>query len=169
MKNKLYVMVGVPGSGKSTYAKQHYPNAIYVSRDEIRFELVKENEEYFSKEDEVFRKFIYLIDFNLKAGRDVIADATHLNPNSRAKLFSHLDINKEKTEVIAVVMRTPLNICLDRNENRRGTRSYVPRTVIKRMFYSFKIPTTQEYNSIIDTVYIVAVKKGEDKNGLFYE
>ena len=39
-------MVGIPGSGKSTYAKKNFPDAWYISRDEIRFDLVAENEEY---------------------------------------------------------------------------------------------------------------------------
>ena len=66
MKNKLYVMIGCPGSGKSTYAKKHFPHALYVSRDEIRFNLIAENEEYFSKEDEVFTEFINAINLGLK-------------------------------------------------------------------------------------------------------
>ena len=62
MKNKLYVICGVPGTGKSTFCKNHLTmfgdNVKYVSRDDIRFSIVKENEEYFSHETEVFNKFI---------------------------------------------------------------------------------------------------------------
>ena len=51
---KLYVMCGGPGSGKSTWIKKNLPTfkgyTKVVSRDEIRFSLVKEGEEYFSKE-----------------------------------------------------------------------------------------------------------------------
>ena len=36
---RLYVMVGCPGSGKSTWAKKHLPNTYYVSRDEVRFSI----------------------------------------------------------------------------------------------------------------------------------
>ena len=161
MKNKLYVMVGIPGSGKSTYAKKNFPDAWYISRDEIRFDLVAENEEYFSKEDEVFDEFIKEINFALSIGKEVIADATHLNSRSRMKLFSHLNINKEKTEVTAIVMRTPLNVCIKRNEGRKGTRSYVPPQVIKRMYYSLRQPSTEEYNNIIDEVHTIKIKREE--------
>lgn len=157
--NKLYIMIGIPGSGKSTYAKKHFPNAVYVSRDEIRFDLVSENEEYFSKENEVFTKFVNIINSNLKAGKDVVADATHLNPRSRTKLFSHLNIDPTKTETIAVVMRTPLEVCLDRNENRKGTRSYVPPQVIKNMYSSFKEPTMKELDTIMNMVYYISSKE----------
>ena len=47
-------MVGIPGSGKSTWAKarcKNNPHAAYISRDEIRFSLLKDEEEYFAKEN----------------------------------------------------------------------------------------------------------------------
>ena len=59
-KRKLYLMMGCPGSGKSTYLKTRFsqrPLAV-ISRDEIRFSMVKENEEYFSRENEVYAEFI---------------------------------------------------------------------------------------------------------------
>lgn len=42
MKNKLYIMCGCPGSGKTTYAKKYLinDNTVYVSRDDIRFSLL---------------------------------------------------------------------------------------------------------------------------------
>ena len=119
MKNKLYLMVGCPGSGKSTYAKRYLTNAVYISRDDIRFSLVKENEEYFSKEKEVFKVFVNKINNKLRDGCDVVADATHLNPSSRFKLLANLDLNKNKTEVIAIFIQTPLDVCLRQNENRK--------------------------------------------------
>ena len=91
----------------------------------------------------------------LRESADVIADATHLNPRSRAKLLSHLNIDKTHTQVVTVVMRTPLNVCIERNENRRGTRGYVSPSAIKRMYNSFKMPTTEEYYSIIDYILVI--------------
>lgn len=155
MKNTLYIMCGIPGSGKSTFAKTYYYDATYISRDEIRYSIVTENERYFSKEDEVFNIFVNKINTALRESVDVIADATHLNPRSRAKLFSHLNIDKTCTQVVAIVMRTPLNVCIERNENRKGTRTYVPPTVIKRMYHSFKMPTTEEYYSMIDYILVI--------------
>ena len=55
---RLYVLVGCPGSGKSTWAKKHLADTYYVSRDEIRFGLLKAGDDYFSHEDEVYEKFI---------------------------------------------------------------------------------------------------------------
>ena len=55
----LYLMCGVPGAGKSTFIKKRtrLDHAVVVSRDAIRFSIVKPDEEYFSHEDEVVKIF----------------------------------------------------------------------------------------------------------------
>ena len=55
----LYMMIGAPGSGKSTWAKEHLPEngVTLVSRDNIRFKLLRNDPNYFSKEKEVFKHF----------------------------------------------------------------------------------------------------------------
>ena len=140
MKNKLYVMSGCPGSGKTTYAKTHFPHAWYVSRDEIRFNMVAEDEEYFSKEKEVFQAFVDKINEGLRQSLDVVADATHLNNASRCKLLYNLDLDRNKTQVEIIYLQPPLKVCIERNEKRKGTRSYVPVDALKNMYYSFKAP-----------------------------
>lgn len=159
-------MIGCPGSGKSTYAEKMLNDGLNagfnirsVSRDTIRFSLIENGDEYFSKEKEVFNIFIQQIKMFLNQDGDVIADATHISYLSRAKLFDALDIDREKTRVVAVDMRTPLDICLERNENRKGTRSYVPRDQVRRMYYSYKEPDYWEYNSIFSTIIKVYPNK----------
>ena len=76
----LFIMMGAPGAGKSTFIKNlKGESGIPISRDNIRFSMVKEDEPYFSKEKEVYKEFIRLINEHLSRNRDVIADATHLN------------------------------------------------------------------------------------------
>ena len=94
-KNKLIVMCGCPGLGKTHWAQSHkdaIENCKIVSRDDIRFSIVKENEPYFSHEDEVWEKFITEIQEGLDNNENVIADATHLNERSRFKLFNALNL-----------------------------------------------------------------------------
>lgn len=139
----LVLMMGVPGSGKTTYAKKFIgENDIYVSRDEIRFELVAEDEPYFSKEDEVLKTFISKVDEGItKAKRYVVADATHLNAGSRAKLLKNLHNKPDNVYVLYVAV--PLEVALERNAQRSG-RALVPETSIKNMFQSLSLPKKEE-------------------------
>jgi predicted kinase len=115
-----------------------------VSRDEIRFSIVNEDEEYFSKEKKVFSEFINQIKSYLKDGYDVIADATHLNIKSRAKLLRALGDSIKNVELVAFVLRPPVETSLLQNSYREGTRAYVPPTVVHNMYCAFQMPIEEE-------------------------
>ena len=141
---KLILTMGIPGSGKSTYAKRRFmgkENA-YISRDEIRFSMVAEDEEYFSKEKEVFNEYVKQVDEALSGNyRYVIADATHLNKTSRDKLLNRLTNKPE--QIVVIYMDTPLMLAIMRNNEREG-RAVVPEKVIRNMYNSIQLPTTDE-------------------------
>ena len=144
----LFLMCGIPGSGKSTWIDKHINKDMVkiVSRDAIRFSMVAENEEYFSKEKEVFKKFIDEIIAGLEdETKDmVIADATHLNTASRTKVLNALGGNLKNIKVGVIFFKPNLELALERNENRKDTRAYVPRGVIRRMESQFERPTEIE-------------------------
>ena len=143
----LYIMIGCPGSGKSYFAKKHLwqgkQHNIYISRDEIRFSMLDENEAYFDKEEEVFDEFVRRIKHNLNVGTDVIiADATNLHWPSRRKLLRALGLmnhNYSNLSIIPVVMNTELEIALNRNNLREG-RERVPEDILRRMYNSMTSP-----------------------------
>lgn len=142
----LYVSCGVPGSGKSTFLKEmKNKDEIIISRDEIRFALLKPGEEYFSHEREVYAKFLNEITKNIKEGYNVYADATHLNEKSRYSLLHQL-CNKgcRPYEIDAIYFDIPLKVCLERNEYRLGTPAYVPKEQIEKMFSQFTPPQRYE-------------------------
>ena len=157
-KQKLYIMSGCPGSGKSTFAKNFLmnENTLYVSRDEIRFSMVKEGEEYFSKENQVFNEFVRRINEGLSRGYNVIADATHLTEKSRSKLFFRLYANLSNVEVVAVILDIPYEICIERNEKRSNTRAYVPYRELIKMYKRFNCPDFKECNGLINRIIMVA-------------
>lgn len=145
---KLVVMAGIPGSGKSTYAKKEIDKlngkAIIISRDEIRFSILKDGEDYFAHENEVFKEFINQIKWNLE-NTDLIvyADATHVNIGSRTKLLRALGETLKNVKVECIFMKTSLEECFRRNDLRSGIKK-VPQGALRRMFYSSEEPTFEE-------------------------
>ena len=146
----LWIMVGIPGSGKTWFAKNKLMKGRdweYISRDEVRFSMVEDNEEYFSHEKEVFREFINQITTSLLLNNgNVIADATHLNWSSRHKLLQTLSkkVNMEKVDVIPVVIDAKLEDILERNKLRSG-RERGPEEVIRKMNASMNDPEKDPY------------------------
>lgn len=136
----LYVVCGIPGSGKSHYCREHKKDGVHVSRDAIRFALLEDGENYFAHEDEVYEIFWNKINKELAAGRDVYADQTSLSAKPRHWLLSHISVPCFK---VAIVMDTPLDVCLERNSKRTG-RERVPAATIKNMYNSFTLPTEEE-------------------------
>lgn len=139
----LYLMCGVPGAGKSTFIKKRtrLDHAIVVSRDAIRFSIVKPDEEYFSHEDEVVKIFWEQINKALAEDKDVFVDQTSLTPRSRKWLLQHATGYKHAS---VIWIDEDLETCLKRNEERRGTRSYVPESSIRRMYDQFVEPSLDE-------------------------
>ena len=147
MSKTLWMMVGVPGSGKTWFAKHKLIQGLgwrYVSRDEVRFSIITDEDEYFSKEKEVFREFINRIKaaFNDDGIFNVVADATHLNWPSRRKLINAIGVSD--INIIPVVIQSNIEDSIQRNEEREG-RAVVPRSVMRQMNASLTDPKTDDF------------------------
>lgn len=163
---KLMILTGAPGSGKSTWANQQ-KNAKVISRDTIRFSLLSEDDEYFSKENEVLRLFYKNIQDaldNKNADYDtVIADASHLTSVRRYETIRELNLDNLE-EVINVQFIAPIEVCIARNANRTG-RANVPNEVVRRMRKSQVL--TQPHETYF-TKSITINERGEE-NDLVYQ
>jgi predicted kinase len=89
MAAKLFILAGVPGCGKSTWARRVL-GGVHMSSDEIRQDLF--GDKYDAKQNaEVFARFYKEIDKFLLTGMHVIADATNLNNFARSELRTIAD------------------------------------------------------------------------------
>ena len=151
----LYILCGPSGSGKTTWATNFIKDKriAYISRDNIRLSIIKEEEDYFSHEKEVFKTFVKAIAHYITNGDDVIADATHLNMFSRCKLMQALDMYTRDYEVVYVVFHTDADTCVERNKNRTG-RANVPENVIRKMCRDFRTPTMDEDDRIKEIIEV---------------
>lgn len=156
---KLYILCGPSGCGKSTWAEQFIKDhrdtddIRYVSRDNIRLEFLRAEDDYFSHEKAVFRRFMIDIRQTLIDGFDCIADATHLNEFSRRKLTQAIDMQFQNYEIVYVVFDTDADTCVARNENRSGRR-YVPENVIRNMCRDFRVPNLEEDERAIEIISV---------------
>lgn len=150
----LYIMVGAPASGKTYFAKHNLMNGpgwMYVSRDDIRFSLVKDDEEYFSHEKEVFLTYVREICRALRSDSiyNVIADATHLHWPSRKKLIEaikfYMGNEMKEIQLIPVMMWTHWDTIEERNALRHG-REVVPRDVLRDMYKKLRDPDSDPFS-----------------------
>lgn len=145
----LYLMCGIPGSGKSTWLKEHCDprRDVIISRDAIRFSLLKDGDDYFAKEKLVWKIFIQEIKEYIKTDYRIFIDATHLNKASRQKLMSA--VAAKEVKYIPIVFDVPLEVAITRDSRRQG-RAHVGKEVITKMYNSFEKPTTEEFEEIIE-------------------
>lgn len=150
----LYLMVGAPGSGKSTYCREHLNDkTAWVSRDVIRFELLKEGEDYFSHETQVWKQFVKEIQEAIDdPGIEIIyADATHINEVSRNRLLRSLIIDRNKCNLGAIEFLTDYITCSNFNKKRTG-RAVVPDRTVMDMSHRKTSPANDKayhYDEII--------------------
>ena len=135
-KPYFVMMVGLPGSGKSTYAKHlaEETNAIICSSDAIREELCGDENSQDNNE-EVFKILHSRIKENLKNGKDVIYDATNINSKRRRAFLSEL--RRIPCVKKCVIMATSFMTCCDQNHMRDRI---VPYEVISRMYKNWNTP-----------------------------
>lgn len=83
---RVFVIVGLPGSGKSTWAKTFFHPSTIVSSDAIRQEKWPNEPYQADRNEETFAEFHRRVGGKLEEGQDVVADTTGLYQQFRREL-----------------------------------------------------------------------------------
>ena len=144
----LILLVGIPGSGKTTYAEKYikeHPGTVHLSSDKIRAELWG-NEATQGDNNEVFSLMQSRAINALNFGDDVIYDATNITRKDRSYIIA---LCPKFAKIECHIIWAPIGTCIERDAVRKRT---VGKEVIDRMLKRFQAPY---YDEGIDEIKII--------------
>ena len=134
---RFTLLSGIPGVGKSTFIKKHFPNHTVISMDEIRAELGDRRDQ--SRNKEVARIAKERLKEQLRLKNNVVWDATSIRKEHREDLLQLAERYGAYTTLVTL---------LDKESNirqRNKEREFdVPDEVITRMMNNFQYPSPDE-------------------------
>jgi protein phosphatase len=121
----IVVLIGVSGSGKSTFARKHFKPTEILSSDTCRG-LVSDDENCQAATTDAFEVLHFIARKRLAAGRLTVVDATNVQPESRKPL---VEIARELHCLpVAIVLDLPERVAHDRNKIR-SDRDFGPHVI----------------------------------------
>jgi protein phosphatase len=143
----LIVLVGPPGSGKSTWARHNGCGAVHISQDDLIDAITPDGFEhvyrsiYAAAEEAIARAA-------LQAGHTVIVDRTNRTEAHRRRWIGLA--REARCPAVAVEMNTPHWLCRERNNARQDHRR-VSEPRLERMFAAMETVCPEEGFSAIYT------------------
>ena len=111
----LVLLIGISGSGKSTFARKHFRPTEVISSDFCRG-LVADDENDQEATKPAFELLHHIVGLRLAGGRLTVVDATNVQPESRKSLLA---VAREHDVLpVAVVLDLPPGLCAERNAVR---------------------------------------------------
>jgi protein phosphatase len=119
------VLIGVSGSGKSTFARKHFKATEILSSDYCRG-LVSDDENSQAATKDAFEVLQFIARKRLAAGKLTVVDATNVQPESRKPFVT---IAREfHCLPVAIVLDLPERMAHDRNKTR-SDRNFGPHVI----------------------------------------
>lgn len=154
-KQKVIILVGIPGSGKSTWAREFQKEKgsyVRLNRDDYRLMLKNETFCYFKIEEAITIMQNEAIMTALSSKLNVIVDNTHVN---LSYINNVVELVKHNADISFKVFDTPLEVCIERDSKRLKP---VDPEIIKKMYDNFiKLKNSFDFKDIpaIHEKYIV--------------
>lgn len=131
---EFIMLVGLPASGKSAYAKGLKKGYHIHSSDEIRKELTGDEKTQVVNE-KVFQVLHKRIKSDLEQGISCVHDATNISMKRRIAFLN--EIQKYECHKKCILFVTPVEVCKERNQIRERK---VPEHVFDKMLKQFQSP-----------------------------
>ena len=165
MKEKLgIVLLGLPGSGKSTFAKRfivpHNPNIKTFSTDDVSYLFTKDKSKFHVGSSELN---IVSLKSYMRSGQNFIYDTTGSNDINVFEVTR--DAHKLGYKIIFILILIDVDTAKSQNKKRGMTGGHLVDDEYIDYVYSTQLQTTKNYLKYIkpDNFYVVLNKEGNYK------
>ena len=129
----IAIMIGIQGSGKSTFCQKYLPNFYRINLDTLK---TRHQEQL-------------AIDECFKCGRNFVIDNTNPTIDERGKYI--LRAKKEGYKILGYFMESKIKDCIERNNQRTG-KACIPAPAIAATSNKLQLPS---YDEGFDKLYFV--------------
>lgn len=160
--NKLYLLVGYPGSGKSTILKNliKKDTDLILSSDDLREELFGFRDQ--TRNRELFIELYKRAEDHKDIG-DVYIDSTALTRKDRLRAVERL---KKYFDLNVICVLRPVDELIVTNEMRKQTKEFIPDDIFKAILGRFQMPT---YDEGFDKIYFIVNSFRKDMKDIIFD
>lgn len=149
---KTYLLCGLPGSGKSTYANSLYNRAI-VNRDQIRIMLAGKYQNFPFGNGKMEKLVTSIAQCSaeqiIKSEKILVIDETNISRKRRKKWIDFIKSINPYIWIVGVWFNTPVDMCKKRRQNDTKNTNTNWNKVIDSMYERMQVPFASEFDDFL--------------------